>query len=52
MDVRNAVNAFNYKYNNLENKNILSQKNNNEFNDILLVLKFFSNYYHINKVPT
>ena len=44
--------AFYYRNINLDNKNILSQKNKNEFNDTLPVLKFFSNYYHINMVPT
>ena len=44
--------AFYYRNNNLENKNILSQNNKNEFNEALPVLKFFSNYYFINMVPT
>ena len=43
--------AFYYRNINIENKNILEQ-NNNEFNDTLPVLKFFSNYYYINMVPT
>ena len=46
--------AFYYRNINTENKNILNQKdiNNKEFNDTLPVLKFFSNYYYINIVPT
>jgi hypothetical protein len=46
--------AFYYRNINNENKNILNEKNinNSEFNDTLPVLKFFSNYYYINMVPT
>ena len=42
--------AFYYRNINSDNKNILNQKK--EFNESLPVLKFFSNYYYINIVPT
>ena len=46
--------AFYYRNINNENKNIINKKNinNSGFNDTLPVLKFFSNYYYINMVPT
>ena len=46
--------AFYYRNINSDNKNVLNQKNinNKEFNESLPVLKFFSNYYYINMVPT